>query len=323
MRCFSGLSALPVAAIAALWFLWGGVGHDPSFGSQQESTDKAVAAVAQRIQKAFNAHDASALSALWTEHAVHRSVSTGTELSGRPAIAEAYAAMFAHDAQCTLTIDVQSASVTSSNSAVITGITQVQHTGQPPTRSLFEARLTRVGLAWLVESVDETDLPLDAAAGLSPLAGLVGRWVEEQPGGRVVNEFRWVDGGAFLLRSYWSERKDAPHLQGTQILGWDAEQSCIRTWLFDSSGSFGEGYWQPEGASRWVNKLAIKLPDGRRAAVTQVVERTGTGHLTVQSIDREIDGEAYPNTPVARLVLQPATENDTSSRTDSKRGEMP
>jgi uncharacterized protein (TIGR02246 family) len=300
-----------------------GVGRHAIHAAAPEPADKTLAAVGQALEKAFNAHDATALSALWTDNAVHRSASSGAELSGRQAICDAYAKLFAADPGCTVSITVQSAKVDTDATATVAGVAQVAHPGRPPTRSLFEAKLARVGASWLLARVDETDLPLDAAAGLSPLGWLVGRWVEEPPTSNVVNQFRWIDGGAFLLRNYSFERKGGPRVHGMQILGWDAEQSCIRTWLFDSSGSFGEGYWRPEGATRWVNKLVVKLPDGRRGSATQVLERVGDNRITLQLIDREIDGAAEPNGPVATLVLKADRSGKPPVGADPTKGELP
>lgn len=289
-----------------------------------EPVDKDLAALGKALEAAYNAHDAQTLSALWTEKAVYRSSSTGTELAGRQAIQDAYARLFAEQPQGKLLVEVRSAKAKTQDMAVLLGVAQVTNSNEPATRSLFEAALERVDGKWLIARVDETDLAAEAAAGLSPLAWLEGRWVEELSSGRVVSEFHWADGGSFLLRNYWCDRQDAPRLQGTQVFGWDAEQACIRTWLFDSTGSFGEGYWLPDGPSRWVNKLVVKLPDGRRAAVTQVLERIGENELTLQSIDRDIDGAAQPNGPLATLVRSTSqAKKKTPARAVRAKGNLP
>ncbi len=329
MRCLRRLRPLLVLTGALVIIgLWGFVPQGTAVA--QEETPQALQTVCTALQDAFNAHDARAIGDLWSEDAVHCSVSTGTELSGRSAITEAYRKLFETDPTCTLTIAVRSATTESDTSAVVVGTAEVSHPGQAPSRSVFEAKLSRDGAKWQLTSVREVELPLDAAAGLNPLGWLIGRWVDEQPTGRIVNQFRWTNGGAFLLREYWVEGKDELSRQGTQIFGWDAEQACVRTWLFDSSGSFGEGHWEQDGP-RWVNKLALKLPDGRRAAVTQILERAGDNQLTWQSIDREIDGAAQPNSSVAKLTRQadPTTKTPVKNpqkaqaTADTPKGDQP
>jgi uncharacterized protein (TIGR02246 family) len=324
MRNLHKFSVSLLLAGAAITCALPGAGRQRLHAALQDPADKALAGVGKALETAFNAHDAPAMSALWTEDAVHHSTSTGTELSGRQAISDAYAKLFAEDPGCKLSIGVQSAKLDTDTTATVMGTAQVDHPGRAPTRSQFEAKLTRTGANWLLTRVDETDLPLDVASALSPLGWLAGRWVEETPNGSVVNQFRWVDGGVFLLRNYHRESKDGQRMQGTQIIGWDAEQACIRTWLFDSTGSFGEGCWQPEGTTRWLNKLAIKLADGRRASLTQILERVGEDQLTLQSIDREIDGAAQPNGPVATLTRKADRSGKNPIGTSAtKEGELP
>lgn len=323
MRCLRGRSTPLCLALAAVAFTFAGPCPQSPQAAEPPHGDPAIVAMGASLEKAFNAHDAAAIGARWTDGAIHRSVSGGTQVSGRQAIVDAYARLFAADPGCRLSVSIQRATVKSATAATVTGVAQVEHQGRAPTRSLFEAKLARVGADWLLARVDETDLPADAVSAMRPLAWLVGRWAEELPDGSVVNEFRWMQGGTFLHRDYRCQRKGQPRLEGTQVFGWDAERSCIRTWLFDSSGSFGEGYWEAAGPSRWLNTLAIKLPDGRRAAATQVLERKGNDQLTLQLIGREIDGAAQPNGPVATLVRTSDPSQKSPASAGSTKGDQP
>jgi hypothetical protein len=110
-----------------------------------------------------------------------------------------------------------------------------------------------------------------------------------------------------LVRTYRLEQGGATTRTGTQVIGWDAEQQCIRCWLFDGSGSFGEGTWLPDGDKKWINKMVMKLAAGHRGSLTQVYELSDDGKLTIATIDREIDGEAQPNGSPVSLV-RPGSE---------------
>ncbi len=283
-------------------------------GAQQaapaDPAREAIAVVIDTFAQAFNKHDSAALSVLWSEKATHRSTTTGQVLTGRAAIADAYAALFKRDPKCTVALHVDSLRI-DGPSALLTGAATVDHDNFASTRSRFAARLVRVGQAWLIDRVDEAELPPDAETGLQPLAWLVGSWVDDTPANKVVNQFSWDENRNFIVRRFWHEPKKPaaghapPPTQGMQIIGWDAEQQVIRTWFFDSHGSFGEGYWQSSGDAKWINKLAVKLPDGRRAAQTQVLEKLGDGQISLQSIDREVDGAAQPNGAIAKFVRLP------------------
>ena len=263
--------------------------------------DKGVAAILDAFTLAFNAHNANTLSALWAEDAVYRVAATGAEIKGRAAIAAAYADLFKQQPGAKIKITVQNSQV-EGKTATVVGMAEVTQPGKEPTRSLFNATFTRNIASWLLSSVDEGEIPSPDSVGVASLGWLAGSWSEELPAGKVMNQFHWVDGGAFMVRNYWREAKEGPAIQGTQIFGWDPEQACIRTWLFDSSGSFGEGYWQRQGQNTWVNKMAVKLPDGRRGSVSQILTHTDENELTLQSVDREIDGEAQPNTAAAKMT---------------------
>ncbi len=289
------------AAIAAAIVL-GGVLLQGAAGRSAEPAEDSLKDMRGSLEKAFNSHDAKAIGSLWTKDGIHRSVSTGEQLNGKEAITKAYASLFADEPTCKLTIEMRSAKIESPIAATLSGIAHVEHAFPPATRSQFDARLVRIGGGWLISRVEETDLPLTAAEGLGPLAWLAGQWSDEQSSGKASNHFRWSQGGAFLVRDYRFEKPDGTGLQGSQVFGWDAEQGCVRAWVFDASGSFGEGYWERESENRWTNKLALKLADGRRGSMTQVLDRVDNEHITVQLIDREIDGGALPNGPVAKLV---------------------
>lgn len=273
----------------------------PTAAAPPAPVDQGVAAILNAFTLAFNAQNANTLGALWTENAVYRVASTDVEVKGRDAIAAAYAELFKRQPGAKIKITVQNSQVDGPTATVV-GLAEVTQTGKEPTRSLFNATFTRNVASWLLSSVEEGEIPSPETVGVRPLGWLAGSWSEELPSGKVMNQFHWVDGGAFMVRNYWREAKDGPSIQGTQIFGWDPEQACIRTWLFDSNGSFGEGYWQPQGQNTWVNKMAIKLPDGRRGSVSQILTRTGENDLTLQSVDREIDGEAQPNTTAAKMT---------------------
>jgi hypothetical protein len=81
--------------------------------------------------------------------------------------------------------------------------------------------------------------------------------------------------------------------EGTQVIGWDPRAKRIRSWTFDSDGSFGEESWSKLD-DEWIIKMTRTTADGGTAAATQVLSRKDDNTLTVQAIAREIDGEPAP-----------------------------
>ena len=41
--------------------------------------------------------------------------------------------------------------------------------------------------------------------------------------------------------------KDGFQLSGTEVIGWDPTSRSIRSWVFDSDGSFGQAVWTRRG----------------------------------------------------------------------------
>lgn len=297
--------SIPRTMLASLALLLAAAGAVPLQAAPSAPLDPSIAAMIGTFEKAFNAHNAPAMTALWTPDALYRATVTNTEVKGRDAIGAAYADLFKQQPTSSLKVTITESKIEGGTASLL-GMAEVTQKGQLPTRSLFRASLEKVGASWLFASVDESELPMDSPTGLSQLAWLAGTWTEALPSGDVKNTYHWANGGAFLVRNYSRAAKQGPAVDGTQIFGWDSEQQCVRTWLFDSNGSFGEGYWQRQSPDKWLNKMALKLPDGRRGSVTQILTHTGENELTLQSVDREIDGQFQPNTTPAKMTRQAA-----------------
>ncbi|MBL9165792.1 MAG: nuclear transport factor 2 family protein [Planctomycetaceae bacterium] len=275
----------------------------PAHAAPSAKLDPSLAAMLGTFEKAFNAHNAPAMMALWTPDAFYNATVANVQVKGRDAIGAAYADLFKQQPTSSLKLTITESKIEGGKASLL-GMAEVTQQGQLPTRSLFRASLEKVGASWLFSSVEESELPADSPTGMSQFGWLAGTWTEALPSGDVKNTYHWVNGGAFMVRNYSRAAKQGPAAEGTQIFGWDAEQQCIRTWLFDSNGSFGEGYWQRQGADKWVNKMALKLPDGRRGSVTQIMTRKGDNEIILQSVDREIDGQFQPNTAPATMTRQ-------------------
>lgn len=280
----------------------------PTHAAPSTKLDPAIAATIKAFEQAFNAHNAQTINGLWTTDAVYNAPAANVQVKGREGISAAYAQLFKQQPTSSLKLTINESKIDSAK-ATLLGIAEVTQKGQLPTRSLFRATLTKVDAGWFFSDVEEAELPADSPTGMSQLAWLAGTWTEALPSGDVKNTYHWVNGGAFMVRNYSRAAKQGPAAEGTQIFGWDAEQQCVRTWLFDSNSSFGEGYWQRQGPDTWINKMALKLPDGRRGSSTQIMTRKGDNEIILQSVDREIDGEFQPNTTPATMTRQTAAKS--------------
>ena len=82
-----------------------------------------------------------------------------------------------------------------------------------------------------------------------------------------------------------------PVLSGTQRIGWDPLRRQFKTWIFDSEGGHGEGYWTRNG-DQWVIKVEGVRQDGQPASATNIITRLGKDRTSWQSVDRTLGGAA-------------------------------
>ena len=90
--------------------------------------------------------------------------------------------------------------------------------------------------------------------------------------------------------------KDAPPLEGTQIIGVDPATKRIRSWLFDSDGGIGQGTWSNKGGA-WIAEMTMTLPDGQAASATNVYTPVNDNSYQWRSLARKIAGEFLPDIP--------------------------
>ena len=103
---------------------------------------------------------------------------------------------------------------------------------------------------WLQSAVrDEVAHDLTPHDRLKELEWLVGDWINESQDAVVQTTCKWTDDGNFLIREFTMKTHGQPVLSGTQRIGWDPTRRQFKTWIFDSEGGFGEGYWTRNGTS--------------------------------------------------------------------------
>lgn len=237
-----------------------------------------VAAMFRDYLTAFNRHDAAALAAHWSETAENVDLDSGETTRGREAVGEVFTALFAEDDGATFDIDVESIRPVSADVVLVDGVSRISFTDGSPHASAADSRFSAVVVKqdgrWLLESVREASLAAPATSTaarppLEPLSWLVGSWEDVGDGVTAGTQCFWSPGRAFLVRTH-VVTIDAPSARPaatesvpgllppgtspagtrrelTEIIGWDAERGCVRSWLFTSDGRFAEAIWAREG----------------------------------------------------------------------------
>jgi uncharacterized protein (TIGR02246 family) len=268
---------------------------------EQDEIEKTARAYAD----AFNNKDAKTLASLWAPEGVYTNRETGERTAGREAIQTQFAEILKEPSAKRLSVALNDMRLIKPDVAIADGRATVTVAGEEGTKSTaFSAVFVKHGDQWLLDSVHETQAPIPPSprAALAELEWLVGAWIDDSDDANVATSVRWSPHEAFLIRSFRVQLPDDDEpREGTQVIGWDARNKQIRSWTFDSDGSFGEGTWSKNGDD-WLVRMSHTLADGRVASGTQVVSRIDNDNLTVQSIGSEVEGEPTPTAEPVKVI---------------------
>jgi uncharacterized protein (TIGR02246 family) len=163
------------------------------------------------------------------------------------------------------------------------------------------------GGKWRISSARDLPAEVEEVPSLTyphlrPLEWMVGDWADEA--GTVQIKCKWAPNKSFLLMDYEVKRKGADPLLVTQRVGWDPVNRRVRSWVHDSTGGFGEGYWEHQG-HKWVVGASGILADGGTGESTNIYEYKDDRTILYRSVDREVDGQPVADVEV-KLVRKTA-----------------
>ncbi len=268
--------------------------------------DQAIAELVVAFTKAFNAGDAAAAAATYTENALVVD-EAGERTEGREAIKAQLARAFADSPGTTIVIKADALRFLGPETALEEGRTIITPpgTGAVPETTRFTVVYVKRDGKWLQSAVrDEIEHDLTPHDRLKELEWLVGDWINESQDAVVQTTCKWTDDGNFLVRDFTMKTLGQPVLSGTQRIGWDPVRHQFKTWIFDSEGGFGEGYWTRSG-DQWVIKAEGVRQDGKHASATNIITRLGKDRASWQSTARTIGGSAVPGIDEFTIVRKP------------------
>jgi uncharacterized protein (TIGR02246 family) len=283
-----GLGLVVFASVGTTYM----VGQQPG---DQAADEAAIRKTVASYVEAFNKHDAKALADHWSPDAVYLNRSTGEEVVGRAAIAEQFAALFKEQPAVKLEVSVASVQFVSPNVAVERGTAKLIGPNSEPEEIEYSAVDVKRDGQWLFDRV--TDKTKEVAPShyeqLKVLEWMVGTWTADTDNADVELECNWTKNQNFLTRAFKITIGDES-FSGMQIIGWDAAAKGIRSWTFDSNGTFAEATWQQRGGT-WFLRNRGTLPDGRTASMINVMKQVDQNSFTWQTIERTAGDELLPN----------------------------
>lgn len=267
--------------------------------------EKAIHQLIDEVEKAYNAADAKAVAALFTEDA-ELVDEDGNVTHGRAAIEELFAAAFEAKPGAKMVIEVDSIRSIGPGLVVEDGMTTVTVSpGEPPERSRYTVVHIKQDGKWRMASArDITPIAPSNVERLQQLEWLIGEWMDESPNTVVHSNYRWSEDGNFIINEFSAKIGGHPAMSGTQRFGWDPLANQIRSWVFDSTGGYGEGLWTRDG-DRWVIKLRNVTSDGQVGTATNVLKMIDKDRWGWQSYDRMVGGELTPEIEEVIVVRKP------------------
>ena len=290
------------------------IAEEPAKASKMSDAEKEVRAVDESFVKAYNAGDAKAIAAMFTEDA-EAVDEYGNAVSGRDAILKVYESLFETRKGWKLKISYDSLRVIGPDLAIETGHSALTPQGAgAPELSEFSAVLVKRDGKWLqtyVREIPEKVVP--PKDRLKELDWLLGDWVDESSEAVVFSSCKPSKDGHFLLRDFTAQVGGKPEMTVHQRIGWDPLTHQFKSWVFDSEGGYGEGLWSRSG-DQWVVKSTGVLADGKLASATHIYTIDGKHRVHFRSIDRTVGGEALVDEIEVILVKKPPNPPQSSDR---------
>jgi uncharacterized protein (TIGR02246 family) len=267
--------------------------------------EKAIRSLTDAFVEAFGKGDAKAIAAMFTEQG-EAIDSDGAAIRGRASLEAHYAGRFANFPGEKIETKIDLIHFLTPEVARQDGRSKLIPVGEDlATTSKYTATFVKSQGRWLVASIRELeDNSTSHHDRLKELEWLIGEWVEETGDAVISTKIAWSDDENYLLRSYEIRVDGKHHLKGTQRIGWDPLTKQFKSWVFDSQGGYGEGFWNRNG-DQWSIKSSGVQSDGRTTSATQVLTRLSKDRLHWKSTDRTLGGETREDVAEYTMVRKP------------------
>ena len=257
----------------------------------------------QSYTKTFDAGDAKALAAFWKSDGEIVDAE-GMQTVGRAAIEKMFADFFAKNPGSKTTIQLLSAKPEGEGVIVADILPKIN---PPISKSIYQVGATVVLVKgkdgkWLIEGVREKNPVPASYEHLKQLEWLVGDWtVNPKKADHVVFSVNchWTENKSFLICMFTIKHLDMVR-HGTEVIGWDARERKIRSWMFDSNGGFTHGFWEENG-KRWTIEVIGETPEGEVVKGTQIITAIDPDTFTFELKNRVKGSEKEADIPLLEM----------------------
>ena len=246
----------------------------------------------------FNARNAKQLAELWSADAVYTDRTSGDEFVGRAAIEAEFQKVFDRDTVPVLTIQNESLDLISPHVVVARGTATATATATEaePIQSSYSVVFVKQDGQWLIDNMSENELAVadPRHEALQQLEFMIGEWISEQDDVSIEFSCDWTENETYISSSFKVTSDGQVLSSGLQIIGWDPSTKQIRSWLFDSSGTFVSGNWASRD-EKWIVQSVATLSDGGRGSFISVFRPQEDGSYTWEKMNQVLDGQLLPN----------------------------
>ena len=270
--------------------------------AEPHKQEAAIRASVEQFVKAYNAHDAKAVSELFLPEAQVVNEDDNT-IQGRGDIEALFAGVFEESPQSKIEVVIESIRFIGTALAVETGSTTTSSPGEPPERGRYSVLHVLRDGKWSMGLVRDMPAEPTHREQLQSLAWLVGDWIDESREGVVKTSCRWADNNSFLLQEITVRQAGRETMKVNQRIGWDPLTKRFKAWMFDAEGGYGESTWTATETG-WLIKATSVHNDGSTASATNHIEPTGLDRYVFRSVDRVVGNEVLQPVEV-HVVRQP------------------
>lgn len=264
--------------------------------------EEAIKKTVESYVDAFNKGDAQALASQWTDDGEYITPE-GDVIAGHDKLKGLFEDFFKNNGGTKLVVSTLAIYLQSPDSAIEEGLATTTRGEEQPEATRYVASYVKQDGTWKISKIREI-AEIGASPNsdkLKPLEWMIGDWIDQDQTGKLETNCYWSANNSFLVRSFSAEAGGLSVLGGKQIIAWDPASGKIRSWVFDSNGSFGEGTWSKDGDS-WYVKSTITLNSGEKASSINILTPIDENSFTWRSIGREVAGTPLPSTPVVTVV---------------------
>jgi uncharacterized protein (TIGR02246 family) len=245
--------------------------------------------------------DAAALAALWTADGEYID-EDGATVKGRNDIQQRFALVFNENGKPQIKLISEEVKFLAPTVALIEGKAQRNREGTATSDSRFSLVMVKGEGGWLFSRVSERAAVTASSnyENLKQMEWIIGEWSAQNSSASVHMFAEWMPNKNFIVCKYDTKKANGASSVDMQIIGWDPLVEKPRSWHFDNSGGYGQGFWSKVG-TQWICDASGVESDGSVTRSKNLMNVTAANGFTWSSVQRSVNGMAVGDAPALQV----------------------